>query len=116
MVEGARERGIGEDALAASIIFLYLASVDTSAGFIGSAILTLLRTPSELERLRSGAVPLAGAVEEPLRYETPAPEVMRVAVGPHELAGQSIAAGDALVVLVGAADRGPASFAGPGRV
>ncbi|GHE97485.1 cytochrome P450 [Streptomyces fumanus] len=56
---------------------------------------------------------LAGGVEEALRWASPAGHFMRHARHDTVLAGVPVAAGDAVVAWLGAANRDPAVFAGP---
>ncbi|MGE5286090.1 MAG: cytochrome P450, partial [Micromonosporaceae bacterium] len=67
----------------------------------------------ELLRQRPGTVPLA--VEEMLRYDSPIQLDGRTALEPVTLAGAEIPAGQLVIMLLGAANRDPARFAGPDR-
>jgi cytochrome P450 len=57
---------------------------------------------------------MPGAIDEMLRYESPAPMPLpRVATADVEIAGQQIAKGDTVVVLLVAANRDPEIFPDP---
>lgn len=63
----------------------------------------------------AGARLTAGAVEEALRLDAPVQSLVRIARTDVDLAGTRIPAGDAVVVLLGSANRDPRRFADPDR-
>lgn len=60
--------GYSDTDLVATVLLLTIAGYETVAAQIGNGLLALFQHPAELGRLRSGAVPVATAVEEILRY------------------------------------------------
>ncbi|WP_062215833.1 cytochrome P450 [Streptomyces sp. NBRC 109706] len=62
------------------------------------------------------ARPADAVVSELLRYDTPVPQVPRVAARDTEVAGRHIGAGEAVLVLLAAANRDPGRFPEPGAV
>ncbi|WP_281892302.1 cytochrome P450 [Phytohabitans aurantiacus] len=90
----------------------------------GGAALPHVPTATVAELLRSGryadwaARPdrLGGAVEEALRYTSPAGHFMRLATRDTTVGGVPVAAGDAVVVWLGAANRDEAVFTDPHRL
>ncbi|HET9014549.1 MAG TPA: cytochrome P450 [Thermomicrobiaceae bacterium] len=88
---------------------------NSTAHLIGNAILTLCRHPEELARLRRDPELIRTAIEEVLRFESPVQSTTRVARERIEIGGQTIAAGDGITVLFGAANRDEAVFPEPGR-
>jgi cytochrome P450 len=94
---------------------LFVAGFTTTANLIGNGILTLLRSPFELRRLREDPGLLAMTVEELLRYESPVQRVGRMANQDVEIGGKLIPEGAVVCALLGAANRDPAKFAQPDR-
>jgi cytochrome P450 len=108
---------------AASMAFILLfAGFETTVNLIGNGMLALLRHPGELARLRAavragddGA--LAVAVEELLRYDGPVEvATWRFAAEPLTLGGARIERGEAVLVVLAAANRDPERFADPDRL
>lgn len=97
-------------------MFLFGAGHETTTGLIGNGTLALLRHPDELDRLRRDPSLIDTAVEELLRFDTPVQMAGRVAKEPVVIRDREIAAGDVVVVLLGAANRDPARFAQPDRL
>lgn len=97
---------------------LFIAGHETTASFIGNAILALLRHPDQLQLLREDPSLIKNAVEELLRYDTsvqiaPAP---RVAMEDVDLGEQTIRKGEAVRLFLGAVNRDPAQFPDPHRL
>ncbi|HEY4409691.1 MAG TPA: cytochrome P450 [Acidimicrobiia bacterium] len=109
--EGTR---LSETELVAMTFELILAGHETTANAIPNGIWLLLRHPDQLDRLRREPAAMAGAVEEILRYESPAPMAMtRVATTDVELGGTIVPAGESVLVLLSAANRDPDAFVDP---
>jgi cytochrome P450 len=111
-----------ENEVAAMAFILLFAGFETTVNLIGNGVLTLLRTPGRLETLRAGLRAgdrglLSTAVEELLRYDGPVElATWRYATEPFALGGQAVATGDAVLVVLAAADRDPERFASPDTV
>jgi unspecific monooxygenase len=88
---------------------------DLSYG-IGNTILELLRHPEQLAELRAAPERLPKALEELLRYDGPSHGLIRYASTYTTLGGREIAAGDAIFVMSGAANRDPERFEEPDRL
>src|SRR5438309_9968913 len=73
---------------------LVFAGHETTTNLIGNGMLALLRDPSEGERLRSGDVSSAAAVEELLRFDSPAQMISRAMAGDTEVDGHVLRAGE----------------------
>jgi len=109
------------DLLSESELFAICALVlggghETTTNLIGNGVLTLLRHPQERRRLQSDPALIETAVNEFLRYESPVQFTGRTATTDCELDGKRIAAGDFVVLGLGAANRDPAAFADPERL
>jgi cytochrome P450 len=89
---------------------------ETTVNLIANGMLALLRHPDELARLRRDPGLAASAVEEMLRYDSPAQLISRTAMVDMELRGRPVRAGDAVVAALGAANRDPEIFPEPDRL
>ncbi|MEU1969548.1 cytochrome P450 [Micromonospora sediminicola] len=97
-------------------LLLVVAGNETTRHLISGALQALLEHPAELERLVTGQVSVASAVEELLRWVTPIMQFRRTATVDTELCGQRIAAGDKVVIYYTSANRDPAVFDDPQRL
>lgn len=111
-----KDRSMTDDQLVSITETLFAAGHGTTRSLIGLAVLALLRNPSELARLRAEPSLITSTVEEALRYDSPtqAPSP-QVATQDVEIAGTTIRKGQAVSVLLGAANRDPARFPDPDR-
>lgn len=111
-----------ENEAAAMAFILLFAGFETTVNLIGNGVHTLLRHPEQRARLQESLAAgetdlLETAVEELLRYDGPVElATWRYATSPLTLGGQSIAAGDPVLVVLAAADRDPARFNAPDSV
>jgi cytochrome P450 len=97
-------------------LLLLVGGFDTINSMLSSGILALSRHPDQWELLRR-APHLAGkAVEEFLRYDSPVPFPVRVALTDTEIAGWQLPRGTGVIVVVGAANRDPRAYAEPDRL
>ncbi|WP_328352564.1 cytochrome P450 [Mycobacterium sp. NBC_00419] len=92
---------------------LVTAGNDTTKGMLSSGLLTLLRHPGQLARLRAEPALLATAVEEIIRHDNPLHYFRRTAVVDTELAGVPIAAGDKVAMYYTSANRDELVFDRP---
>ena len=100
---------------ASMAVLLLLAGHETTANMIALCTLTLLRHPGQLAEIRETDDPkvIAGAVEELLRYlNITHGGRRRVALEDIEIAGQTIHAGDGLIMANEIANRDPSAFTG----
>jgi cytochrome P450 len=103
------------DELLAQGVLLLVAGHETTRNLIGNGLLTLLRHPEEMDRLRREPALIRGAIEEILRFEGPLQGTNRVAVEDVELYGEKIGAGQSLLALMGCANRDAQQFPDPDR-
>jgi len=102
------------DQEAADLTFeISVAGNETTRNTLMSGLAQLLRHPDQLEALRDDPSLLANAIEELLRYETPATSMWRIAAHDTELGGIPIPEGAELLLRFDAANRDPARFADP---
>jgi pimeloyl-[acyl-carrier protein] synthase len=114
-VEEAGDR-ISPDELVAICQVLLIAGHETTTCLLGNAVQLLLAHPDVLEAVRQTPQLLPGFIEEVLRYDSPVQVRTRLATQELQLGGQRVAAGQALLLLVGAANRDPRVFREPDHV
>lgn len=107
---------LSEEEIVANVIVTMVGGQETTTNLIGNGLLTLLRQPDELERLRSDPILLEPAVEELLRYESPSQHTARLAPAGAVLGGKEIPEGDAVIAVMGAGNRDPERFTDPDRL
>jgi len=106
------ERLTTEEILAFAILLL-VAGNETTTNLIGNGTLALLDRPDVADRLRAAPEAIPTAIEEMLRHDSPVQAVVRIATADVEIGGTSIAAGDVLMLMLGAANRDPEHFEAP---
>jgi cytochrome P450 len=104
-----------EEEVVANTIITLVGGLETTTNLIGNGVLTLLRHPDELRRLRSDLSLVPSAVEEMLRFEPPSQHTARLAPRDVELGGQKIQKHQAVIAVMAAGNRDPARFADPDR-
>ena len=104
---------LSPDELVAICQVLLIAGHETTTGLLGNAVQLLLAHPDVLEAVRQTPHMLPGFIEEVLRYDSPVQVRTRLATQELPLGGQRVAAGQALLLLVGAANRDPRMFRDP---
>jgi pimeloyl-[acyl-carrier protein] synthase len=104
-----------EEVIANSIVTM-VGGQETTTNLIGNGLLTLLRNPAEMQRLRDDPELIPSAVEELLRYESPSQHTARLARTDVELGGRKIRKRDAVIAVMGAANRDPERFPNPDRL
>ncbi|MGW7018437.1 cytochrome P450 [Streptomyces decoyicus] len=97
-------------------VLLLIAGHETTVNLITNGILTLLRHPDELARLRAEPALMPHAVEELLRYEPPVQMLpQRTPLADIEVAGVTIPQGAPLILLLASGNRDPLRFPDPDR-
>ena len=104
---------LSEDDIVANIIVTMVGGQETTTNLIGNGLLTLLRNPNQLHRLRAEPELMPTAVEELLRYESPSQHTARLAPADTMLGGHEIGAGQAVIAVMAAANRDPERFREP---
>jgi cytochrome P450 len=96
--------------------FLLVTGYETTVAALGTGMLTLLRHPEQLARLRQDPGLVPSAVEEMLRYETPLQRsTFRIVARACVIGGQPLEAGAQVGAIIGAANRDPQEFTDPDR-
>lgn len=112
-VDGDR---LTDEEIVANVIVTMVGGQETTTNLIGNGLLTLLRQPDELQRLRADPAIMPTAVEELLRYESPSQHTARLAPAGAALGDSAIPEGAAVIAVMGAANRDPERFPNPDRI
>src|SRR6266566_9038009 len=105
-----------EEEIIANCIVTMVGGQETTTNLIGNGVLSLLRNPDQLKRLREDLTLIPSAVEELLRYESPSQHTARIAPRDTEIGGNLIRKGQAVIAVMGAGNRDPERFPDPDRL
>ena len=105
-----------EEEIIANCIVTMVGGQETTTNLIGNGVLTLLRNPDQLERLRNDLTLIPSAVEELLRFESPSQHTARICREDTELGGKLIRKGQAVIAVMGAGNRDPERFPDPDKL
>ena len=107
---------LSDDELIATCILLLFAGHETTTNHIANGLLSLLRFPTELNRLREQPEIAQRAIEELLRYDGPSGAQVRVVKVEQELRGKALKPGDRVFLMLNAANRDPEAYEQPDRL
>ncbi|MFF5858827.1 cytochrome P450 [Streptomyces sp. NPDC012751] len=111
--EGRMSKGV----LASNALLLIFAGHETTVNLIAHSVLTLLRHPDALEKLRRRPELIVPAVEELLRFESSVQFWhTRSAMEDIDIAGTTIPKGAPIFLAYGSANRDPERFTDPDRL
>jgi hypothetical protein len=94
-------------------LLLLVAGFETTVNLIGNGTVALLSDQDSWNRLRQDPALVPAAIEEMLRYDSPVQLTSRIATEDVEAGGRVIAAGQAVLVSIGGANRDPDVFEQP---
>lgn len=104
-----------EEEVIANCIVTMVGGQETTTNLIGNGVLTLLRNPDQLEKLRADVSLIPSAVEEMLRYESPSQHTARLAPEDTSMGGKRISKRQAVIAVMAAGNRDPERFPDPDR-
>lgn len=104
--------GVGE--VISDSLLLLDGGAETTRTVIARTIINLVRNPEQLQALLDGA-DLGVAIEEFIRYVTPIHNMCRAATVDYEIGGQTIRAGEQVVLMYSSANRDETHFDDPER-
>jgi cytochrome P450 len=107
---------LSEEEIVANTIITMVGGQETTTNLIGNGILTLLRHPDQMQRLREDLSLIPSAVEELLRFESPSQHTARLAPDDVMLGGKLIRKRQAVIAVMGAANHDPERFPDPDRL
>jgi cytochrome P450 len=105
-----------DDEIVANSIVTMVGGLETTTNLITNGILSLLRNPDQMNRLRSNLDIMPAAVEELLRYESPSQHTARLAPDDVMLGGKQIRKRQAVIAVMAAGNRDPERFPDPDRL
>ncbi|HYW69602.1 MAG TPA: cytochrome P450, partial [Pyrinomonadaceae bacterium] len=105
-----------DEEIIANCIVTMVGGQETTTNLIGNGILSLLRNPEQLQRLRDDSALIPSAVEELLRYESPSQQTARICPEDTEIGGKLIRKGQAVIAVMAAGNRDPERFNDPDRL
>jgi cytochrome P450 len=111
-----RVEGLSEDELVGTCVLLLNAGHEATVNATGNSWWALFRHPDQLERLRTDRGLIPTAVEELLRYDTPAPMFERWVLEDVEVAGVTVPRGAEVALQFASANHDPEVFADPGAL
>jgi len=104
------EESLSDAQVVGFAILLMIAGNETTTNLLGNLLHRLASDPEAWSQLRERRDLVDVAVEESLRYDSPAQLVMRRARRSVELGGHTIAEGELVIVYLAAANRDPARW------
>jgi cytochrome P450 len=111
------EGRMDEEHLLGTAILMFIAGHETTVNLISNGMLTLLRQPDLLARVRERPETVIPLVEELLRLQPPVQMLPnRTALADITVGDVTIPAGSPVVLLLAAGSRDPARFEDPGRL
>jgi cytochrome P450 len=105
-----------EEEVIANLIVTMVGGQETTTNLIGNGILSLLRNPGARHQLQADLSLIPPAVEELLRYESPSQHTARLAPEGVEIGGKRINKRQAVIAVMGAANRDPERFPDPDQL
>jgi cytochrome P450 len=108
--------GLTEDELVGTCVLLLNAGHEATVNTTGNGWWALFRNPGELERLRASPDLLPTAIEELMRYDTPAQMFERWVLEDISVRGVDLPRGSEVALLFGSANHDPAVFTDPARL
>jgi hypothetical protein len=113
IVAEANGRRFDDSEIITALTLLIMAGNDTTFGALGHGVHLLCGNPDQLALLRREPDRLPNAVEEILRFDSPAGSLFRTTTRDVTLSGVDIPAGAKVGVAYGAANRDPEAFERP---
>jgi cytochrome P450 len=112
-LQGEERRELSDAELLGNLIVFFNAGFRTTANLLGSGMNLLIDHPEALAALRADPSLCPAYVEEMLRYEPPVQFNARYAAEDTEIDGVPVKKGEAVIILIGAANRDPRQFPDP---
>ncbi|QKW07491.1 cytochrome P450 [Streptomyces sp. NA04227] len=111
----ARDEGsaLSTQEIAATCVLLVVAAQETFSNLIGNSGMVFARHPEAFTGLAADPDSIDGVINEIMRLEPPAHQVGRIALEKFDLHGEVFEPGDAVILLVAAANRDERAFPEP---
>ncbi len=104
---------LSEDEIVSTCSLLLIAGHETTVNLIANAILAMLRHPAQWSALGADADRAPAVIEETLRYDPPVQLVARIAADDMAIGDTQIIKGDAMLLLLAAAQHDAGEFERP---
>ena len=111
-----QEEKLTDNELLAAVTLLLLAGNETTTNLISNATLALCTFPERQRELREHPELIDAAVEEFLRYDGSVQFTSRIAIHDAEFHGQTVKAGDEVIVVLASANRDERVFDNPNEL
>lgn len=111
----AQVPGDASRALLANLVGLLSQTCEATAGLVGNSLVALAREPGADDAIAARAEWLPALVEETARHDPSVQNTRRFVAEPATVAGTRLEAGDAVLLVMGAANRDPLLNAQPDR-
>lgn len=109
----AAEDGTMDEEETLNNVVMLISGSRTTLTLLGNGLLTLLKHPAQLERLKASPGLMRSAIEEMLRFEPGSSIIPRAGIKDFQCGGMTIPAGSLAIGLVGAINRDPQLFDNP---
>ncbi len=106
---------LSDEEIAPLAFEIAVAGNETTRNTLMSGIVRLLNNPDQLAQLKADPALISNAIEELLRYETPATSLWRIAAHDTELGGVAIPKGGQLLLRFDSGNRDETKFEDPDR-
>lgn len=114
LIEACDAEGtISELEIVVNLVLFLSAGHETTTAAIGNALYALLAHPEARSELARDPSTLGAVFDETLRWQSPVQRSRRIVAEDLELHGRQLRAGDAVELLIGAANRDPERFSDP---
>lgn len=114
LLVNAKEKGeMSEVELISTVMLILKAGHGSTLDVLSTGMLSLLKFPEQMSKLRNEPALMSTAVQEMFRFESPLPFFHRFALEEADIGGIRYPVGTKFIVLYGAANRDPSSFDQP---
>ena len=104
-----------DDEIIGFLFLMVVAGNETTTKLLANAVYWGWRNPAELAKPMKDPARISDWIEETLRYDASSQVIARTVAEDFTVHGQTVPAGQRLLLLIGAANRDPAVFADPDR-
>lgn len=110
LVADEKDVRLTEEEIVSTVNLLLIAGHETTVNLIANGILTLLRHPETLAKVREDPKAMPGTVEEVLRYDPPVQFRLRTTLEDVDIGGTTIPKGAFVVLMLASGSRDPQHF------
>lgn len=111
-----KEDSLSRDEIISTLVLMIMDAHEAPKNLISNGLYALLRNPEQMEKLRSNRSLMENAVEEFLRYDSPAQFTGRRTNEDETIGGKEIKKGVQIICILGAGNRDPGKFENPDKL